>query len=61
VFTVNTDASNMQIGCRLSPVHEGQQHAAAHYSRTLSIAERNYCMTWQESLAILKMVKHFYN
>jgi chromosome segregation ATPase len=35
----------MGIGGMLSQVQEGQGHVVAYYSRTLSNAERDYCVT----------------
>lgn len=37
------------------------EHAIAYYSRTLSSAERNYCATRRELLAIVDAVRHFHH
>jgi len=31
----------------------------AYYSKTLEAAEKNYCITMKELLAVVKAVKHF--
>jgi hypothetical protein len=53
-FSIDMDASNTGMGGVLSQVQEGQEHVAAYYSRILSKAKRNYCVTQKELLAIVK-------
>ena len=31
----------------------------AYYSKTLSVAEQDYCVTKKELLAVVKTIKHF--
>jgi hypothetical protein len=59
-FIVDTDASNFGIGGVLSQVQDGQERVVAYYSRTLNKAERNYCETRRELLAIVRTLEHFH-
>ena len=45
------------VGAVLSQKHGEEQRVVAHYSKTL--AERIYCTTRRELLAVVKAVKHF--
>ena len=58
-YILDTDASNVGTGAVLSQVQEGQERAIAFHSKTLSPAERNYCVTRRELLAVVLSVKHF--
>jgi hypothetical protein len=61
-FVFDTDASNFAIGCVLSQVQDGEERVVAYGSKSLSKAERNYCVTRRELLAIvvfLKKYKHY--
>ena len=60
-FLLDTDCSKFAIGAVLSQSHDGQEHPVAYYSRTLSRAERNYCVTRRELLAVVEIVKHFHH
>jgi len=57
-YILDTDASDHNIGAVLSQVQEGQEVVVAHYSKSLSTAERSYCTTRKELLAVIKSVKH---
>ena len=59
-FIVNTDASNVGIGGVLSQIQDGQERVIAYFSKRLNKAERNYCVTRRELLAIVKTVEHFH-
>lgn len=59
-FILDTDASNTGIGGVLSQVVDGREKIVAFYSRTLGNAERNYCVTRRELLAVVESVKHFH-
>ena len=59
-FIVDTDASDVGIGGVLSQVQDGQEKVIAYFSKTLSKAERNYCVTRRELLAIVKTLEHFH-
>jgi hypothetical protein len=59
-FIVDTDASNVRIGGVLSQEQDGQERVIAYYSKTLNKAERNYCVTRHELLAIVRTMEHFH-
>ena len=58
-FILDTDASNEAIGAVLSQVQDGQERAIAYGSKSLHKAERNYCVTRRELLAIVYFVKYY--
>jgi len=47
------------VGAVLSQVQGGNEVVGAYYSKTLAVAEKNYCTTRKELLAVVKAVKHF--
>jgi hypothetical protein len=59
-FIVDTDTSNVGIGGVLSQVQDGQERVIAYYSKMSNKAERNYCITRRELLAIARTLEHFY-
>ena len=61
-FILDTDACDVSIGCVLSQVQEGTEKVIAYSSRTLNRAERNYCVTDRELLAVkyfMEYHKHY--
>ena len=56
---VDVDACNYGIGCVLSQVQNGEERVIAYASRSLNRAERNYCVTDRELLAIKYFVEYF--
>ena len=59
-FILDTDASNTGIGGVLSQLDEtGSEHVIAYASRTLSKAERRYCVTRRELLAVVTFTQQF--
>ena len=61
-FILDTDASNDSIGAALSQVQNGRKVPIAFASNTLNKAQRNYCTTKRELLAVVvytKKFKHF--
>lgn len=58
-FILDTDASNNAIGAELLQVQDGQERAVAYGSFTLSAAQRRYCTTRKELLAVVRFTQHF--
>ena len=61
-FILDTDASNDSIGGALSQVQDGVEVPIAFASNALNKAQRNYCTTKRELLAVVvytKKFKHF--
>lgn len=59
-FILDTDASNLGIGAVLSQEQDdGQEQVIAYGSRVLSKAERRYCVTRRELLAVVYFLQHF--
>ena len=61
MFILDCDASNFALGMVLSQEQQGQERVICYHSVTLSKAERNYCVTRRELLAIVQGVKHFHH
>lgn len=59
MFVLDTDATNDSIGAVLSQIQDGKETVIAYASRTLSSAEKNFCVTRKEMLALVYFVKHF--
>uniref|UniRef100_A0A3Q1J2D2 ribonuclease H n=1 Tax=Anabas testudineus TaxID=64144 RepID=A0A3Q1J2D2_ANATE len=58
-FILDTDASNVGVGAVLSQGGEAGERAVAFYSCSLNRAERNYCVTRRELLAVVLAVRHY--
>ena len=58
-FILDTDASGEGIGGVLSQIQDGEERVLAYASRKLSKAERNYCVTRRELLAVVVYLKNF--
>ena len=58
-YILDTDASAVGVGAVLSQVQNEKETVIAYYSKTLSAAEQNYCVTRKELLAVVKAIKHF--
>ena len=59
-YILDTDASLDGAGSVLSQCQsDGVERVIAYYSKTFSSAERNYCVTRRELLAVIMAVKHF--
>ena len=57
---LDTNASGVRIGAVLSQLDEaGQERVVAYGSRVLSKAERQYCVTRRELLAVVTFIKQF--
>ncbi|CAC5395325.1 unnamed protein product [Mytilus coruscus] len=59
-FILDTDASGFGIGAVLSQIHEGKEVVVAYYSKSLSKAQRQYCVTRRELLAVISSIKNFH-
>ncbi len=60
-FVLDTDASGTGLGSVLAQVKEGKEHAVAYFSKVFSRAEKQYCVTRRELLAIVASLKHFHH
>ena len=60
-FILDTDSSGVGIGAVLSQAEDGAERVVAYCSRALNKAEKNYCITRQELLAVVEAVKHFHH
>ena len=56
---MDTDVSDKAIGAVLSHVQDGKERVVAYGSFVLSTAQRNYCVTRKELLAMVVFTKHF--
>ena len=55
----DTNAIAHGIGVLLSQDQGGREKVIAYYSKTLSPANRNHCVTHRELLVVVKGMKHF--
>lgn len=58
-FILDCDASNLAIGAELSQVQEGKERVVAYSSYVLTPAQRKYCTTRKELLALVTFTRHF--
>lgn len=58
-FILDTDASDRGIGAVLSQIQDGKERVIGYGSRTLTKAERNYCVTRRVMLAVVTFTRHF--
>jgi len=58
---LDTDASNFGIGAVLSQKQDGVEKVISYFSRVLSRAEKNYCVTRRELLSIIESIKTFHH
>ena len=58
-FILDTDASAFAIGAVLSQEQDGEERVVAYASKSLLKAERNYCVTRRELLAVVVFLKKF--
>ena len=59
IFVVDTDSSAEGIGGVLHQMQDGELKVIAYSSKALSKAERNYCVSRQELLAIVYHILHW--
>jgi predicted aspartyl protease len=60
-FILDTDASNVGMGSVLSQVQDGQEKVISYYSKSFNKAERKYCVTRRELLAVVASIKNFHH
>ena len=60
-FILNTDASRFGISGVLSQLQNNEEKVKAYYSKCLSEAERWYCVTQHELLAVVNSAKQFHH
>jgi len=58
-YVLDTDASDHGIGAVLSQVQNGEERVICYASRLYSDAEKRYCVTRKELLAVVFFMKHF--
>jgi hypothetical protein len=58
-YVLDTDASDHGLGAVLSQVQDGEERVICYASRLYSDAERRYCVTRKELLAVVYSVKNF--
>lgn len=58
-FILDTDASDTTIGAELSQIIEGKEFVISYASRVLTPAQRRYCTTRKELLAIIVFTRQF--
>ena len=58
-FILDVDASNVGIGAELIQVVDGVERVVAYASNRLTPAQRNYCTTRRELLAVVKYTNQF--
>jgi transposase InsO family protein/predicted aspartyl protease len=59
-YILDTDASLTGIGAVLSQVIDGEERVLGYFSEALDPAERNYCVTRRELLAVVKALRHYH-
>lgn len=58
---LDTDASGVGLGAVISQVQDGHERVLLYHSQVLSHAERQYCVTRRELLAIVEAVEKFHH
>lgn len=58
-FILDTDASLTGVGGVLSQIQSGEERVIAYASQSLNKAQRNYCTTHRELLAVVTFIQHF--
>jgi len=58
-YILDIDTSDHSVRAVLSQVQAGSKVVVAYYSKTFAAAEKNYCTTRKELLAVVRAVNHF--
>ena len=61
MFTVDADSSNDAIGSVLIQEQDGQEKVISYYSKCFNKAERRYCTTRKELMAVVLSIKHHHH
>lgn len=59
LFTLDTDAYHTKIGAVLSQLQDNRKVVIAYFSKSSSMPEQNYNVTYKELLAAIKSCEHF--
>lgn len=60
-FILDTDASDTTIGAELLQIHDGKEFFVSYASTVLSPAQKRYCTTGKELLAVIMITRQFRN
>ena len=60
-FLLDCDCSGYGMGAVLSQKQDGVERVISYFSKSLTKAERNYCVTRRELLAVVTAVKHYHH
>jgi hypothetical protein len=60
-FILDTDASDTAVAAELIQVHSGKECVVSYASKVLSPAQRRYCTTRKELLALITFIRQFRN
>ena len=60
-YVLDCDCSGYGMGVVISQKQDGVERVISYYSKSLSKAERNYCVTRRELLAVVSAVKHYHH
>ena len=58
-FILDTDACDFAIGAVLSQIQDGKERSVSFASKVLNSAQRAYCTTGKELLAVVVFTRHF--
>ena len=61
LFILDTDASDRAVAAELLQVHDGKEYVIAFASKVLAPAQRRYCTTRKELLAVVTFTRQFRN
>ncbi len=59
LFILDTDASDIAIGAELIQIQDGQERVISYGSRILTPAQRKYCTTRKELLALVAFTRQY--
>ena len=61
MFILDTDASDTAIGAELLQLQEGEEKVISYGSFSLTPAQRNYCTTRKELLALIRFTREYHH